>query len=107
MLTLELLFYYNKSMSADISLPVSLTPATITFLNKFYQDLDEDDKKVFRDLLSSASQNWWAVNVEGKYLPEHAFLLALMIEEHRQVARLAESLEMHLGSSKFPLFKKP
>ena len=75
------------------SLPLRLSRRELDNFNRFWQALDPGDRRVLEDLLESARQHRLAVDHSGHPLPYHAYLLTLLIEEHKEIRRLQNDLE--------------
>lgn len=75
------------------SLPLRLSQRELSNFNQFWESLDPGDRRVLEDLLESARQHGKAVDHSGHPLPYHAYLLTLLIEEHKEIRRLRNDLE--------------
>jgi hypothetical protein len=60
---------------------------------RFRRGLRQADQAVLDDLFASAQAHLGAVAQATQALPFEAFLLAMLLEEHRQVLRLRAMLE--------------
>ncbi len=68
--------------------PLILTQTELKIFNEFWQSISEDDRHILEDLLASTDYPTGSLNREGTSLPYEAVLLALLIQEHREVLRL-------------------
>jgi len=64
---------------------------------RFRRALRRPDQLVLDDLFAAAHQHLAAAAYASHLLPFEAFLLAMLLEEHKQVLRLREMLEASLG----------
>jgi hypothetical protein len=58
----------------------------------FWDSLNEDDRKVFREILQAANQHRAAIKVSGCDLPYLVYLLILVLEEHKEIQRLKDMI---------------
>lgn len=73
----------NKFIPKELEIP----------LIEFRQDLDKNDLAVLDDLLLKAQDLNLAICHSGHDLPYQVALLALLIEEHKDVGRLRQLVE--------------
>jgi hypothetical protein len=74
----------------------SITPAFLQeqeALSRFRRALRRNDQFALDDLLASARQHLAAAAYAAHPLPFETFLLAMLLEEHKQVMRLQRILE--------------
>ena len=69
------------------------------FLTKFRNTLNDSDLLVLDDLLLKAQDLHLAIRHSGHDLPYQVALLALMIEEHKEVGRLKDLIDRLRGNS--------
>jgi hypothetical protein len=62
-------------------------------LRRFRRALRRRDQLALDELLDSAQQHLAAAAYAGSALPLEIFLLAMLLEEHKEVARLRELME--------------
>lgn len=80
----------------------TLPSATQVFLQeeaafaRFRRALRRSDQVSLDDLFSSARQHLAAAQYASHALPFEVFLLSMLLEEHKEVARLRQLLEEHL-----------
>lgn len=74
-------------------IPLSVSQNEIESFNRFRLLLSETDRQVLDDLLQSASHNQAAIQYSGYDLPFHTFLISLLIEQHKDLARLRRLVE--------------
>jgi hypothetical protein len=83
----------------------TLPTATQIFLqeqesyNRFRRALRRSDQLALDDLFASAHQHLAAVTYAAHTLPFEAILLAMLLEEHKEVRRLREQLNALLQSN--------
>jgi hypothetical protein len=65
---------------------------------RFRRALRRSDQLVLDDLFSSAQQHLAAASYASHALPMEVFLLAMVLEEHKEVMRLRSLLEERLGA---------
>ena len=81
----------------------TLPSATQLFLQeeaafaRFRRALRRSDQVSLDDLFSSARQHLAAAQYASHALPFEVFLLSMLLEEHKEVARLYQLLEEHLS----------
>ena len=81
----------------------TLPSATQLFLQeeaafaRFRRALRRSDQVSLDDLFSSARQHLAAAQYASHALPFEVFLLSMLLEEHKEVARLRQLLEEHLA----------
>jgi hypothetical protein len=81
----------------------TLPSATQVFLQeeaafaRFRRALRRSDQVSLDDLFSSARQHLAAAQYASHALPFEVFLLSMLLEEHKEVARLRQLLEEHLS----------
>jgi hypothetical protein len=81
----------------------TLPSATQLFLQeeaafaRFRRALRRSDQVSLDDLFSSARQHLAAAQYASHALPFEVFLLSMLLEEHKEVARLRQLLEEHLS----------
>jgi len=63
-------------------------------LAKFRRALRREDQIVFDDLFTAAYKHRAAAAYAGHLLPFETFLLAMQIEDHREVMRMQEELKV-------------
>lgn len=68
-------------------------------LARFRRALRQDDQLAFDDLLTTAQKHISAIAYASHALPFESFLMAMLLEEHKEVMRLREIVkalqEMH------------
>jgi hypothetical protein len=74
-------------------LPISVPQDELANFNQFWQSLSEADQRSLNELLDSAAHNQAAIKYSGYDLPYHAFLISLLIEQHKDLIRLRRLLE--------------
>ena len=74
-------------------LPLRLSQRELANFNQFWESLEPESRQVLEDLLESARQHRMAVDHSRHPLPYHAYLLTLLIEEHKEIQRLQNELE--------------
>lgn len=73
----------------------------------FRKGLAPRDQSVFDDLFDSAHRHIAAVSYAAHPLPVEMFLLAMLVEQHKEMLRLQARLEEALGHPISPLPKEP
>ena len=63
-------------------------------LARFRRALRRGDQLVFDDLFTAAQQNISATAYAAYALPFETFLMAMLLEEHKEVMRLRKSIEV-------------
>lgn len=77
----------------------TVTSITQTFLKeraafaRFRRALRSSDQKVLDDLFASAQKHLAAASYASHALPFETFLLAMLLEEHKEVVRLRQEIE--------------
>lgn len=66
-------------------------------LGRFRRALRRSDQIVFDDLLANMRQHLAAAAYASHALPMEIFLLAMLLEEHKQILHLRAQLEQLLG----------
>jgi hypothetical protein len=66
---------------------------------RFRRALRRSDQIVIDDLFAAAHQHLAAAAYAGHALPFEVFLLAMLLEEHKEVRRLRQLLEDALGDA--------
>ena len=74
-------------------LPLSISQNELESFNRFRLLLSEADRQMLDELLQSAANNQAAIQYAGYDLPFHAFLISLLIEHHKNLARLRRLVE--------------
>lgn len=74
-------------------LPILVPQDELASFNRFWQSLSEADQRSLNELLDSAAHNQAAIKYSGYDLPYHAFLISLLIEQHKDLIRLRRLLE--------------
>jgi hypothetical protein len=83
-------------MSQDLpKLPQSIQDKSPYY--DFRRSLSPQDRQLLDGLFESASRHIPAVDHSGHPLPYQVYLLSLLIEEHREIARLRRELDDLLG----------
>ena len=77
--------------------PNSLSSQRLSALEHFRSTLGESDRQILDDLLERANQHQAAIQHSGHPLPNHVRLLAMLLEEHKEIARLTEQIETLLA----------
>ena len=76
-------------------------------MSGFRKGLTPSDRRVFDDLFDSAHHHIAAVAYAAHPLPMEMFLLAMLVEQHKEVVRLKTRLEEILGHPLNPQPKEP
>jgi len=77
----------------------TVTSITQTFLKeraafaRFRRALRSSDQQVLDDLFASAQKHLAAASYASHALPFETFLLAMLLEEHKEVVRLRQEIE--------------
>ncbi len=69
------------------------------FFSRFRRALRRSDQEAFDDLFVAARQHVAAASYASHALPFEVFLLAMLLEEHKEVLRLRQILEEMLGQA--------
>jgi hypothetical protein len=84
----------SKSLPASQSLlPLSLTTAELAIFNRFWASLKPHDQIALYDLILKAAQHRMAIDNTVHYLTLEAFLLSLVLEQHKEIKRLRNLLD--------------
>lgn len=67
------------------------------FLTRFRRALRREDQRALDDLLASARKHLAAAAYAAHPLPFETFLLAMLLEEHKEVLRLRNLVEESFG----------
>lgn len=65
--------------------------------SRFRRALRRDDQRALDDLFASARKHLAAASYAAHALPFETFLLAMLLEEHKEVLRLRRLMEDFLG----------
>jgi hypothetical protein len=68
-------------------------------LSRFRRALRRSDQRALDDLFAAARQHLAAAAYAGHALPFEVFLLAMLLEEHKEVMRLRSALDALQGRS--------
>lgn len=83
---------YNENMESE-EFPLTLTRGELEAFNEFWLSITPKDRQILDDLLTTAKKRPAAVDQLGRPIPYQAYLLGLLIEEHKEVIRLRQMLE--------------
>jgi hypothetical protein len=73
--------------------PITLTQRDLNTFNKFFLSLDEPDRQALSELFERARQHIPAIDHSGHPLPYQAWLMSLLLEEHKELLRLRQKVE--------------
>ena len=91
----------------------TLPSITQTFLqeqeafSRFRRALRRTDQQALDDLFASARQHLAAAAYASHALPFETFLLAMLLEEHKEVRRLRQQVEALIGTQSPSLASSP
>lgn len=73
--------------------PLYLTDEELESFNQFWRSLSPADRQDMDEFMRSATSSVATRPFSGRYFPFQAFLMALVIEEHKEIKRLRKKIK--------------
>jgi len=74
-------------------LPMFISNEELQIFNNFVKTLSTRERQVLQEIVERSIQHYPALNLVTESLPYHKWLLALLMEEHKEVQRLRRQVE--------------
>jgi hypothetical protein len=76
------------SAETELPLPITLNPAERRTIQEFWDSLPPEDQQALLELMQAAAQHHAALRYSQHDLPLHAYLVTLIMEQHKEIQRL-------------------